>query len=81
MFKVHTWYEYFVLVQNDADSDTGQDKNIDMPDIKLKNEFKKEIKESKKKVLRDETEQPIYPCEECTLCFTTQMDLRVILII
>lgn len=65
-------------MQNDVDSDTGQDKNCEMLDIKPKNEFKKEIRESKKKVLKDETEQPIYPCEECTLCFITQTDLRVI---
>lgn len=33
---------------------------------------------SKKKKARDDTEQPIYPCEECTACFTTATDRKVL---
>lgn len=32
---------------------------------------------TKKKKLKDDTEQPIYPCEECTQCFITAHDLKV----
>lgn len=35
-------------------------------------------KEPKKKKIKDDTEQPIYPCEECTACFTTITDLKVL---
>lgn len=31
----------------------------------------------KKKVLKDETEQPVYPCDNCIKCFTIQRDLKV----
>lgn len=31
----------------------------------------------KKRKNKDDTEQPIYPCEECTQCFTTLSDLKV----
>lgn len=34
-------------------------------------------KDSKRKKVKDDTEQPIYPCEDCTECFTTQADLKV----
>lgn len=34
-------------------------------------------KEGKRTKMKDDTEQPIYPCEECTECFTTQADLKV----
>lgn len=34
-------------------------------------------KEPKKRKIKDDTEQPIYPCEECTQCFTTISDLKV----
>lgn len=37
--------------------------------------------EDKKKIRKvknlDDTEQPIYPCEECTQCFTKVADLKV----
>lgn len=39
---------------------------------------KKTVKERKKRKIKDDTEQPIYPCEECTQCFTTQADLKVL---
>ncbi|KAJ8921028.1 hypothetical protein NQ315_015824 [Exocentrus adspersus] len=70
------------LVQNDADSDTGQDHNNEPVetnlDLKPEIDLKPESKEVKKKPRRDETEQPIYPCEQCTFCFTTQTDLRIV---
>lgn len=31
----------------------------------------------KKKKAKDDTQQPIYACEECTSCFTTIADLKV----
>lgn len=34
-------------------------------------------KDMKKRKNKDDTEQPIYPCEECTQCFTTLSDLKV----
>lgn len=57
-------------------------------DLKMKLEFveneilgndainEKVKRESKKKKVKDDTEQPIYPCEECTQCFTTMIDLK-----
>lgn len=33
---------------------------------------------NKQKKLVDDTEVPLYPCEECTKCFTTMADLKVI---
>lgn len=38
-------------------------------------------KDIKKKKIRDDTEQPLYPCEECTQCFTTLSDLKVCLLL
>lgn len=61
------------LVSNGISLDTGQLNIIQT----IENDESKSIKDIKKKITKDETEQPIYPCEECILCFTTNSDLRV----
>lgn len=40
---------------------------------------KSPIKPENKILIKDETLQPLFPCEvkECTACFTTQLDLKV----
>lgn len=38
-------------------------------------------KETRKKKVKDDTEQTIYACEECTQCFTTQTDLKVLFVL
>lgn len=40
-------------------------------------EEQKKTDPKKRKLKKDDTEQPLYPCEECTLCFTTVCDLKV----
>ncbi|KAG5883225.1 hypothetical protein JTB14_011417 [Gonioctena quinquepunctata] len=60
-------YENDTGFSNDLDSDTGQEEKSDVT---------VEVKEIKNKSTEDETAQPIYPCEECTCCYTTQADLK-----
>jgi uncharacterized Zn-finger protein len=55
-------------VQVDPDS-CGSDLDHKTNDQKMK-------REAKKRKVKDDTEQPIYPCEECTQCFTTMVDLK-----
>lgn len=41
------------------------------------NDTEKNKKPGRKRKPKDDTEQPIYPCEDCTQCFTTLTDLKV----
>lgn len=58
------------LVNAGSDSDNQEAKPVLPQEEKAK-------KEMKKRETKDDTEQPIYPCEECTQCFTTISDLKV----
>lgn len=68
--------EYFVLGFNDGDSDDSQERSND---DYFESETKLDQKQVKKKKRpKDETEQPVYPCDNCIQCFTTQRDLKVV---
>lgn len=75
----------FVQVGCLDNSDCAADVENDMPlmeaavdtGIVSEDEPKEMENKSKKKKVRDDTEQPIYPCEECTACFTTATDRKV----
>lgn len=70
-------------------SDCAADVENDMPlmeaaidtSIVSEEEPKETENKLKKKKSRDDTEQPIYPCEECTACFTTATDRKVLLFV
>lgn len=67
--KIQIYFiQIFSLV---SDSDNFEEEIIPEPKVE-----EKKSNDKKKKYL-DETEQPIYPCEDCTQCFTTLVDLRV----
>lgn len=56
------------------DSDDSQERSNEYFENETQME-KKQVK--KKKRPKDETEQPVYPCDNCVQCFTTQRDLKV----
>lgn len=58
------------------DNSESENDNTLLDETLLDNEERPK-RDIKKKKLKDDTEQPIYPCEECTACFTTIADLKV----
>lgn len=77
MILVSLKYVSFIITCNSSNlfvynfSDIN-DEDSDESEIKVE---KKQVK--KKNRLKDETEQPVYPCDNCIQCFTTQRDLKV----
>lgn len=43
-------------------------------DVKVQVEY---LSDDRKENVIDDTKQPIFPCPQCTLCFTTAEDLKV----
>ncbi|RZC39788.1 zinc finger protein 2-like [Asbolus verrucosus] len=54
----------------------GMDPDSCGSDLETKVNLQTIKKDTKKRKIKDDTEQPIYPCEECTQCFTTMVDLK-----
>lgn len=65
----------FITDFNGEESDEPPEQNNENIDIQQELEIKQLKK--KKKLPKDETEQPVYPCDSCIKCFTTQRDLKV----
>lgn len=65
------YYNISFLFFSDADSSDDADNGM------ISEEIEDNKRQIKKRKLVDDTDQPIYPCEDCTQCFTTLVDLKV----
>lgn len=67
---------FFTYIADHSQDDDSDDLTNDMTNSLLPDDDQLK-KPGRKRKPKDDTEQPIYPCEDCTQCFTTQADLKV----